>query len=225
MRLVLTQYCRTANLTNAQILSDLTVCSEVLTEDSSSGSSSVTPDIFSSTQGTLLSESDLKRFYPHYQTRLQGFSTISRFIQDQIRPEIHGRILKSGFLHDPGHRQYFTENVSTLTRAHHRQPFSFHHLRPRRYPDIYTRMSITQAFIPIQSCVLNYGAMATQRDGPLTADDELLLSTLTKEQATLFQRNSLSFLDYMHLPIWESITMAWKLARCGSFFPHLWNNG
>ena len=71
------------NLTNAQILSDLTVMQRVLTEDSSSGSSSVTSDIFSS-QGTLLSESDPEKI----------LSTLSNKITKDFPPypQIHTQI-------------------------------------------------------------------------------------------------------------------------------------
>ena len=68
------------NLANTQILSDLTVMQRVLTGDSSSASSSITSDIFSP-QGTLLTESDPERSYPHCPARLRKiFHHIHRFI-------------------------------------------------------------------------------------------------------------------------------------------------
>ncbi len=141
----------------------------VLTEDSSSGSSSVTSDIFSS-QGTLLSESDPEKI----------LSTLSNKITKDFPPypQIHTQIkyvqksmeeyLSPAFYMIPA-IDNTSENVIYINKGHITDNlFSLHHLSPMKAtPDIYTRMSITQAFIPIQSAVLNYGGY-TERDGPLT---------------------------------------------------------
>lgn len=142
------------NLTNAQILSDLTVMQRVLTEDSSSGSSSVTSDIFSS-QGTLLSESDPEKI----------LSTLSNKITKDFPPypQIHTQIkyvqksmeeyLSPAFYMIPA-IDNTSENVIYINKG--TSPTTFLSSPPsptKATPDIYIRMSIMQAFIPIQSAV------------------------------------------------------------------------
>ena len=50
-------------------------------------------------------------------------------------------------------------------------------------------------------------------------------STLTKEQATLFQRNSSVILGLYALADMGIHYDGWKLADAAAFFPHLWDNG
>ena len=124
----------------------------VLTEDSSSGSSSVTSDIFSS-QGTLLSESDPEKI----------LSTLSNKITKDFPPypQIHTQIkyvqksmeeyLSPAFYMIPA-IDNTSENVIYINKGH----ITFLSSPPspmKATPDIYTRMSITQAFIQIQSAV------------------------------------------------------------------------
>ena len=69
------------NLTNAQILSDLTVMQRVLTEDSLLWLIFRNLRHFQLTRYSYSPNLILKRFYPHYQTRLQRiFHHIHRFI-------------------------------------------------------------------------------------------------------------------------------------------------
>lgn len=142
------------NLANAQILSDLTVMQRVLTDDSSSASSSVTSDIFSS-QGTLLAESNPEKI----------LSTLSGKITKDFPPypQIHTQIkyvqksmedyLSPAFYMIPA-IDNTSENVIYINNGHLTDNLSLFTTSPTKAtPDIYIRMSIMQAFIPIQSAV------------------------------------------------------------------------
>ena len=142
------------NLANTQILSDLTVMQRVLTGDSSSASSSITSDIFSP-QGTLLTESNpekilstlsgkiTKDFPPYPQIHTQ-IKYVQKSMEDYLSPAFYmipaiDNTSENVIYINNGH---LTDNLSLFTTLAHEAT-----------PDIYIRMSIMQAFIPIQSAV------------------------------------------------------------------------
>ena len=179
------------NLTNAQILSDLTVMQRVLTEDSSSGSSSVTSDIFSS-QGTLLSESDpekilstlsnkiTKDFPPYPQIHTQ-IKYVQKSMEEYLSPAFYmipaiDNTSENVIYINKGH---ITDNLSLFTTFAH-EGYPGHLYQNVYYASLHPN--------PIR-CVLNYGGYT---EGWATYSEMMsyYFSTLTKEQATIFQRNS-----------------------------------
>ena len=231
------------NLTNAQILSDLTVMQQVLTDnsgqyttsdntgnssrnptpdssvDSSSGSSSVTSDIFSS-QGTLLAESDpekilstlsgkiTKDFPPYPQIHTQ-IKYVQKSMEEYLSPAFYmipaiDNTSENVIYINTGH---VTDNLSLFTTlAHEGYPG---HL----YQNVYYA-SLHPA--PIR-CVLNYGGYT---EGWATYSEMMsyYFSTLTKEQATLFQRNSSVILGLYALADMGIHYDGWKLADAAAFF-------
>ena len=206
------------NLTNAQILSDLTVMQRVLTEDSS-GSSSVTSDIFSS-QGTLLTESDpekilstlsgkiTKNFPPYPQIHTQ-IKYVQKSMEEYLSPAFYmipaiDNTSENVIYINTGH---VTDNLSLFTTlAHEGYPG---HL----YQNVYYA-SLHPA--PIR-CVLNYGGYT---EGWATYSEMMsyYFSTLTKEQATLFQRNSSVILGLYALADIGIHYDGWKLTDTAAFF-------
>ena len=179
------------NLTNAQILSDLTVMQRVLTEDSSSGSSSVTSDIFSS-QGTLLSESDpekilstlsnkiTKDFPPYPQIHTQ-IKYVQKSMEEYLSPAFYmipaiDNTSENVIYINKGH---ITDNLSLFTTFAH-EGYPGHLYQNVYYASLHPN--------PIR-CVLNYGGYT---EGWATYSEMMsyYFTTLTKEQATIFQRNS-----------------------------------
>lgn len=142
------------NLANTQILSDLTVMQRVLTGDSSSASSSITSDIFSP-QGTLLTESNPEKI----------LSTLSGKITKDFPPypQIHTQIkyvqksmeeyLSPAFYMIPAIDNTSENVIYTTTGTSPTTSLSSPPSPTKATPDIYIRMSIMQAFIPIQSAV------------------------------------------------------------------------
>ena len=182
------------NLANTQILSDLTVMQRVLTGDSSSASSSVTSDIFSP-QGTLLAESDPKKI----------LSTLSGKITKDFPPypQIHTQIkyvqksmedyLSPAFYMIPA-IDNTSENVIYINNGHLTDTLSlFTTLAHEGYPGhLYQNVYYASLHPDPIRCVLNYGGYT---EGWATYSEMMsyYFSTLTKEQATLFQRIFLKF--------------------------------
>mgnify|MGYP003226075319 CR=1 FL=1 len=168
------------NLTNAQILSDLTVMQRVLTEDSSSGSSSVTSDIFSS-QGTLLSESDPEKI----------LSTLSNKITKDFPPypQIHTQI------------KYVQKSMEEYLS-----------------PAFYMIPAIDNTSENV--IYINKGHITDNTEGWATYSEMMsyYFSTLTKEQATIFQRNSSVILGLYALADMGIHYDGWKLADAAAFF-------
>ena len=207
------------NLTNAQILSDLTVMQRVLTEDSSSGSSSVTSDIFSS-QGTLLSESDpekilstlsnkiTKDFPPYPQIHTQ-IKYVQKSMEDYLSPAFYmipaiDNTSENVIYINNGH---LTDNLSLFTTLAH-EGYPGHLYQNVYYASLHPN--------PIR-CVLNYGGYT---EGWATYSEMMsyYFSTLTKEQATLFQRNSSVILGLYALTDMGIHYDGWKLADAAAFF-------
>lgn len=207
------------NLTNAQILSDLTVMQRVLTDNSSSGSSSVTSDIFSS-QGTLLTESDPKKI----------LSTLSGKITKDFPPypQIHTQIkyvqksmeeyLSPAFYMIPA-IDNTSENVIYINKGHITDNLSlFTTLAHEGYPGhLYQNVYYASLHPDPIRCVLNYGGYT---EGWATYSEMMsyYFSTLTKEQATLFQRNSSVILGLYALADMGIHYDGWKLADAAAFF-------
>ena len=179
------------NLANTQILSDLTVMQRVLTDDSSSASSSITSDIFSS-QGTLLAESDPKKIlstlsgkitkdfppYPQIHTQIKY---VQKSMEDYLSPAFYmipaiDNTSENVIYINNGH---ITDNLSLFTTLAH-EGYPGHLYQNVYYASLHPD--------PIR-CVLNYGGYT---EGWATYSEMMsyYFSTLTKEQATLFQRNS-----------------------------------
>lgn len=206
------------NLANAQILSDLTVMQRVLTEDSS-GSSSVTSDIFSS-QGTLLTESDPEKI----------LSTLSGKITKDFPPypQIHTQIkyvqksmeeyLSPAFYMIPA-IDNTSENVIYINNGHITDNLSrFTTLAHEGYPGhLYQNVYYASLHPDPIRCVLNYGGYT---EGWATYSEMMsyYFSTLTKEQATLFQRNSSVILALYALADMGIHYDGWKLADATAFF-------
>lgn len=231
------------NLTNAQILSDLTVMQRVLTDnsgqnpvsdnsgnssrnlppdssvDSSSGSASVTSDIFSS-QGTLLAESDPEKI----------LSTLSGKITKDFPPypQIHTQIkyvqksmeeyLSPAFYMIPA-IDNTSENVIYINNGHITDNLSlFTTLAHEGYPGhLYQNVYYASLHPDPIRCVLNYGGYT---EGWATYSEMMsyYFSTLTKEQATLFQRNSSVILGLYALADMGIHYDGWKLADAAAFF-------
>ena len=207
------------DLTNAQILSDLTVMQRVLTDNSSSGSSSVTSDIFSS-QGTLLTESDPKKI----------LSTLSGKITKDFPPypQIHTQIkyvqksmeeyLSPAFYMIPA-IDNTSENVIYINKGHITDNLSlFTTLAHEGYPGhLYQNVYYASLHPDPIRCVLNYGGYT---EGWATYSEMMsyYFSTLTKEQATLFQRNSSVILGLYALADMGIHYDGWKLADAAAFF-------
>lgn len=211
------------NLTNAQILSDLTVMQRVLTGNlssgSSSGSSSVTSDIFSS-QGTLLTESDPEKI----------LSTLSGRITKDFPPDpqIHTQIkyvqksmeeyLSPAFYMIPA-IDNTSENVIYINNGHITDNLSlFTTLAHEGYPGhLYQNVYYASLHPDPIRCVLNYGGYT---EGWATYSEMMsyYFSTLTKEQATLFQRNSSVILGLYALADMGIHYDGWKLADAAAFF-------
>ena len=207
------------NLTNAQILSDLTVMQRVLTEDSSSGSSSVTSDIFSS-QGTLLSESDpekilstlsnkiTKDFPPYPQIHTQ-IKYVQKSMEEYLSPAFYmipaiDNTSENVIYINKGH---ITDNLSLFTTFAH-EGYPGHLYQNVYYASLHPN--------PIR-CVLNYGGYT---EGWATYSEMMsyYFSTLTKEQATIFQRNSSVILGLYALADMGIHYDGWKLADAAAFF-------
>lgn len=217
------------NLANAQILSDLTVMQRVLTENSgkssttshntASDSSSVTSDIFSS-QGALLSESDPEKI----------LSTLSGKITKDFPPypQIHTQIkyvqnsmeeyLSPAFYMIPA-IDNTTENVIYINKGHITDNLSlFTTLAHEGYPGhLYQNVYYANLHPDPIRCVLNYGGYT---EGWATYSEMMsyYFSTLTKEQATLFQRNSSVILGLYALADMGIHYDGWKLADTAAFF-------
>ena len=231
------------SLTNAQILSDLTIMQRVLTDNSernstsnstgnasqnsttgssgnsSSGSSSVTSDIFSS-QGTLLTESDPEKI----------LSTLSGRITKDFPPypQIHTQIkyvqtsmeeyLSPAFYMIPA-IDTTSENVIYINTRHVTDNLSlFTTLAHEGYPGhLYQNVYYTSLHPAPIRCVLNYGGYT---EGWATYSEMIsyYFSTLTKEQATLFQRNSSVILGLYALADMGIHYDGWKLADAAAFF-------
>lgn len=231
------------NLTNAQILSDLTVMQRVLTDnsgqnpvsdnsgnssrnlppdssvDSSSGSSSVTSDIFSS-QGTLLTESDPKKI----------LSTLSGKITKDFPPypQIHTQIkyvqksmeeyLSPAFYMIPA-IDNTSENVIYINKGHITDNLSlFTTLAHEGYPGhLYQNVYYASLHPAPIRCVLNYGGYT---EGWATYSEMMsyYFSTLSKDQSTLFQRNSSVILGLYALADMGIHYDGWKLADAAAFF-------
>ena len=211
------------SLTNAQILSDLTVMQRLLTgnlsSDSSSGSSSVTSDIFSS-QGTLLTESDPEKI----------LSTLSGRITKDFPPypQIHTQIkyvqksmeeyLSPAFYMIPA-IDNTSENVIYINNGHITDNLSlFTTLAHEGYPGhLYQNVYYASLHPDPIRCVLNYGGYT---EGWATYSEMMsyYFSTLTKEQATLFQRNSSVILGLYALADMGIHYDGWKLADAAAFF-------
>ena len=163
----------------------------VLTEDSSSGSSSVTSDIFSS-QGTLLSESDpekilstlsnkiTKDFPPYPQIHTQ-IKYVQKSMEEYLSPAFYmipaiDNTSENVIYINKGH---ITDNLSLFTTFAH-EGYPGHLYQNVYYASLHPN--------PIR-CVLNYGGYT---EGWATYSEMMsyYFSTLTKEQATIFQRNS-----------------------------------
>lgn len=206
------------NLTNAQILSDLTVMQRVLTEDSSSGSSSVTSDIFSS-QGTLLAESDpekilstlsnkiTKDFPPYPQIHTQ-IKYVQKSMEEYLSPAFYmipaiDNTSENVIYINKGH---ITDNLSLFTTFAH-EGYPGHLYQNVYYASLHPN--------PIR-CVLNYGGYT---EGWATYSEMMsyYFSTLTKEQATLFQRNSSVILGLYALADMGIHYDGWKLADAAAF--------
>lgn len=207
------------NLTNAQILSDLTVMQRVLTDTSSSGSSSVTSDIFSS-QGTLLTESDPKKI----------LSTLSGKITKDFPPypQIHTQIkyvqksmeeyLSPAFYMIPA-IDNTSENVIYINKGHITDNLSlFTTLAHEGYPGhLYQNVYYASLHPAPIRCVLNYGGYT---EGWATYSEMMsyYFSTLSKDQSTLFQRNSSVILGLYALADMGIHYDGWKLADAAAFF-------
>ena len=207
------------NLANTQILSDLTVMQRVLTEDSSSGSSSVTSDIFSS-QGTLLSESDpekilstlsnkiTKDFPPYPQIHTQ-IKYVQKSMEEYLSPAFYmipaiDNTSENVIYINKGH---ITDNLSLFTTFAH-EGYPGHLYQNVYYASLHPN--------PIR-CVLNYGGYT---EGWATYSEMMsyYFSTLTKEQATIFQRNSSVILGLYALADMGIHYDGWKLADAAAFF-------
>ena len=191
----------------------------VLTEDSSSGSSSVTSDIFSS-QGTLLSESDpekilstlsnkiTKDFPPYPQIHTQ-IKYVQKSMEDYLSPAFYmipaiDNTSENVIYINNGH---LTDNLSLFTTLAH-EGYPGHLYQNVYYASLHPN--------PIR-CVLNYGGYT---EGWATYSEMMsyYFSTLTKEQATLFQRNSSVILGLYALADMGIHYDGWKLADAAAFF-------
>ena len=207
------------NLANTQILSDLTVMQRVLTDDSSSASSSITSDIFSS-QGTLLAESDPKKIlstlsgkitkdfppYPQIHTQIKY---VQKSMEDYLSPAFYmipaiDNTSENVIYINNGH---LTDNLSLFTTLAH-EGYPGHLYQNVYYASLHPD--------PIR-CVLNYGGYT---EGWATYSEMMsyYFSTLTKEQATLFQRNSSVILGLYALADMGIHYDGWKLADAAAFF-------
>ena len=207
------------NLANTQILSDLTVMQRVLTGDSSSASSSITSDIFSP-QGTLLTESDpekilstlsgkiTKDFPPYPQIHTQ-IKYVQKSMEDYLSPAFYmipaiDNTSENVIYINNGH---LTDNLSLFTTLAH-EGYPGHLYQNVYYASLHPD--------PIR-CVLNYGGYT---EGWATYSEMMsyYFSTLTKEQATLFQRNSSVILGLYALADMGIHYDGWKLADAAAFF-------
>lgn len=207
------------NLANTQILSDLTVMQRVLTGDSSSASSSITSDIFSP-QGTLLAESDPKKIlstlsgkitkdfppYPQIHTQIKY---VQKSMEDYLSPAFYmipaiDNTSENVIYINNGH---ITDNLSLFTTLAH-EGYPGHLYQNVYYASLHPD--------PIR-CVLNYGGYT---EGWATYSEMMsyYFSTLTKEQATLFQRNSSVILGLYALADMGIHYDGWKLADAAAFF-------
>lgn len=207
------------NLTNAQILSDLTAMQQVLTDYSTQHSASVTSDIFSS-QGTLPGESDPERI----------LSTLSSKITKDFPPypQIHTQIkyvqksmqeyLSPAFYMIPA-IDNTSENVIYINKGHIADNLSlFTTLAHEGYPGhLYQNVYYASLHPDPIRCVLNYGGYT---EGWATYSEMMsyYFSTLTKEQATLFQRNASVILGLYALADMGIHYDGWKLADAAAFF-------
>lgn len=207
------------NLANTQILSDLTVMQRVLTGDSSSASSSITSDIFSP-QGTLLTESNpekilstlsgkiTKDFPPYPQIHTQ-IKYVQKSMEDYLSPAFYmipaiDNTSENVIYINNGH---LTDNLSLFTTLAH-EGYPGHLYQNVYYASLHPD--------PIR-CVLNYGGYT---EGWATYSEMMsyYFSTLTKEQATLFQRNSSVILGLYALADMGIHYDGWKLADAAAFF-------
>lgn len=207
------------NLTNAQILSDLTAMQQVLTDHSGQHSASVTSDIFSS-QGTLPGESDPERI----------LSTLSGKITKDFPPypQIHTQIkyvqksmeeyLSPAFYMIPA-IDNTSENVIYINKGHIADNLSlFTTLAHEGYPGhLYQNVYYASLHPDPIRCVLNYGGYT---EGWATYSEMMsyYFSTLTKEQATLVQRNASVILGLYALADMGIHYDGWKLADTAAFF-------
>lgn len=207
------------NLTNAQILSDLTAMQQVLTDHSGQHSASVTSDIFSS-QGTLPGESDPERI----------LSTLSGKITKDFPPypQIHTQIkyvqksmeeyLSPAFYMIPA-IDNTSENVIYINKGHIADNLSlFTTLAHEGYPGhLYQNVYYASLHPDPIRCVLNYGGYT---EGWATYSEMMsyYFSTLTKEQATLVQRNASVILGLYALADMGIHYDGWKLADAAAFF-------
>lgn len=207
------------NLTNAQILSDLTAMQQVLTDYSTQHSASVTSDIFSS-QGTLPGESDPERI----------LSTLSGKITKDFPPypQIHTQIkyvqksmeeyLSPAFYMIPA-IDNTSENVIYINKGHIADNLSlFTTLAHEGYPGhLYQNVYYASLHPDPIRCVLNYGGYT---EGWATYSEMMsyYFSTLTKEQSTLFQRNASVILGLYALADMGIHYDGWKLADAAAFF-------
>ena len=173
------------NLTNAQILSDLTAMQRVLTDHSGQHSVSMTSDIFNS-QGTLLSESAPEKI----------LSTLSGKITKDFPPypQIHTQIkyvqksmeeyLSPAFYMIPA-IDNTSENVIYINKGHITDNLSlFTTLAHEGYPGhLYQNVYYARLHPDPIRCILNYGGYT---EGWATYSEMMsyYFSILTKEQST-----------------------------------------
>ena len=207
------------NLTNAQILSDLTAMQRVLTDHSGQHSVSMTSDIFNS-QGTLLSESAPEKI----------LSTLSGKITKDFPPypQIHTQIkyvqksmeeyLSPAFYMIPA-IDNTSENVIYINKGHITDNLSlFTTLAHEGYPGhLYQNVYYASLHPDPIRCILNYGGYT---EGWATYSEMMsyYFSTLTKEQSTLFQRNASVILGLYALADMGIHYDGWKLADTTAFF-------
>ncbi len=204
-------------LTNAQILSDLTVMQRILSDNSSG--TSPTSDIFSS-QGTKLGNTAPEKI----------LSTLSGKITKTFPPcpKIHTQVkyvqksmeeyLSPAFYMIPA-IDNTSENVIYINNGHIADNLSlFTTLAHEGYPGhLYQNVYYTSLDPDPIRCVLNYGGYT---EGWATYSEMLsyYFSSLSKEQATLFQRNASVILGLYALADMGIHYDGWKLADATEFF-------
>lgn len=204
-------------LTNAQILSDLTAMQRILSNDSSS--SSPTSDIFSS-QGTKLENLTPEKILSTLSGKIAGTFPPCPKIHTQVKyvQKSMEEYLSPAFYMIPA-IDNTSENVIYINSGHIADNLSlFTTLAHEGYPGhLYQNVYYANLKPDPIRCVLNYGGYT---EGWATYSEMLsyCFSSLSKEQATLFQRNASVILGLYALADMGIHYDGWKLADATKFF-------
>lgn len=204
-------------LTNVQILSDLTAMQQILS--SSSSDASPTSDIFSS-QGTKLEDLTSEKILSTLSGKITGTFPPCPKIHTQVKyvQKSMEEYLSPAFYMIPA-IDNTSENVIYINNGHIADNLSlFTTLAHEGYPGhLYQNVYYASLNPDPIRCVLNYGGYT---EGWATYSEMLsyYFSSLSKEQATLFQRNASVILGLYALADMGIHYDGWRLADATKFF-------